>query len=279
MPYSLVFNILPLSNISPKYLEGKHLHALFLNVVNSINPELGQYLHDSQINKAFTISLLQTKIPPLKKEGLGGDQILQIKHNFPIQKYQNCWWRISLLDDSIFGKLTPLWLNLNPEKPWHLGNTDLYITSILGTAQVNQPWANAQSYEDLYQNADETNRLFKFIFATPTAFRQGKYDTALPTAEIIFNSLLKRWQKYSNLDFQELPIELIYPSYFNLKTEIISDNKTKFIGCVGEIHYRLFGEISATQIKQLNCLADYALYCGLGRKTTMGFGMLLRVDS
>lgn len=270
MPYSLVFNILPLSNLSPKFLEGKHLHALFLNVVNSIDPELAQYFHDSQINKAFTVSPLQLT------NTRNNNYILQFKHDHFIKEGQACWWRISLLDDSIFGKLTPLWLNLNPQKSWHLGNTDLYITSIFGTPNPQNCWANAQSYQDLYENADENNRVFKFNFSTPTAFRQGKYDTALPTAENVFNSLLRRWQKYSNLEFQELPIEQIQSSFFNINTEIISDKNTKFIGCVGNINYRLFGEVSATQIKQLNCLADYALYCGLGRKTTMGFGMIRR---
>lgn len=270
MPYSLIFNILPLSNLSPRFLEGKHLHALFLNVVSSVDQNLAQYLHDSQINKAFTISPLQLT------NAQNNNFILQFKHDKPIKLGQACWWRITLLDDSFFGKLTPLWLNLNPEKSWHLGNTDLYITSILGTPHVNQPWANAQSYEDLYQNADENNRIFKFIFATPTAFRQGKYDTALPSAESVFNGLLKRWNKYSEIEFQDLPIDLIYPCYFNINTEIVINNKTKFIGCVGEISFRLFGDVSPTQIKQLNCLANYALYCGLGRKTTMGFGMVKR---
>jgi CRISPR-associated endoribonuclease Cas6 len=277
MPYSLVFNILPLSPIYPNFLEGKHLHALFLKVVSSIDSDLGQYFHDSQINKAFTVSPLQTKNYPILKGGSREDNILQYQHFKPIPQGQNCWWRISLLDDSYFGKLTKLWLNLNPEKPWHLGSADLYITSILGTPQSQQPWANACSYEDLFNNASETERVFKFNVATPMAFRQGKYDNALPTADSVFNSLLKRWQKYSNIEFSDLPMDLIYPSYFNLRTEIILDKRSKFIGCVGEVHFRLFGDVDTLQIKQLNCLADFALYCGIGRKTTMGMGMIRRL--
>lgn len=279
MPYSLVFNILPLSPISPKYLEGRHFNALFLNFVSNIDPDLAQYLHDSQINKAFTISPLQTQFPPLAKGGLGGAQILQYQHNKAIPKGKACWWRISLLDDSIFGKLTKLWLNLNPEKPWHLGNADLYITSILGTPQSQQPWANACSYQDLFTNASETERVFKLIFVTPTAFRQGKYDTALPSADAVFNSLLKRWQKYSDIEFTDLSIDLIYPSFFRIETEIITDKNSKFIGCIGEVQYRLFGDVSPLQIKQLNCLADFAVYCGIGRKTTMGMGMCRRINN
>ncbi len=268
MPYSLVLNIIPLSSISPKYLEGRHLNALFLQVVNSVAPDLAQYFHDSQINKSFTISTLQTSTK---------NEFLHSYHSQSIPQNKSCWWRISLLDDSIFHQLTKLWLNLNPQKPWHLGNADLYITSILGTPRNEQPWANACTYQQLYEQASETERLFKFTFATPTAFRQGKYDTSLPTPESVFNSLLKRWQKYSNIEFMELPINQIYPSFFDIRTEIMSDKHGRFIGCIGNIHYRLFGDISSIQIKQLNALADFAIYCGVGRKTTMGMGMVRRV--
>ncbi|MCU0532618.1 MAG: CRISPR system precrRNA processing endoribonuclease RAMP protein Cas6 [Hydrococcus sp. Prado102] len=34
--------------------------------------------------------------------------------------------------------------------------------------------------------------------------------------------------------------------------------------------------IDPIQIQQLNALADFALYCGIGRKTTMGMGMVRR---
>jgi CRISPR-associated endoribonuclease Cas6 len=34
--------------------------------------------------------------------------------------------------------------------------------------------------------------------------------------------------------------------------------------------------VDAIAIKQINTLADYALYAGVGRKTPMGMGMLRR---
>ncbi|MFM8294970.1 MAG: CRISPR-associated endoribonuclease Cas6, partial [Microcystaceae cyanobacterium] len=53
MPHSLVFNLLPLSPIYPDYLSGRHLHALFLTLVSSVDLELGNNLHFSQAEKAF----------------------------------------------------------------------------------------------------------------------------------------------------------------------------------------------------------------------------------
>lgn len=274
MPHSLVLNLLPLSPISPGYSQGKHLHALFLNIVSHCDRSLGNYLHEQKTNKAFTIS-------PLQIVG-NKNQKIQYQHNKPIPVNTPCWWRISLLDENLFGKLTQLWLNINPEKPWHLGSAELKITSILGTSQPNQPWANAIPYDRLYTEASTTNNKFTFSFATPTTFGKRKQNDSLPTPENIFKSLLKRWNKYSNIEISEteLPLLSLFPSYFNIHTKVTKDySQSKLIGCVGDISYKAFGNINSQQIKYLNTLADFALYCGMGKKTTMGMGMVRRISN
>ncbi|HAJ62041.1 MAG TPA: CRISPR-associated endoribonuclease Cas6, partial [Cyanobacteria bacterium UBA8543] len=59
MPHSLVLNLLPQSPIPPQFLTGRHLHALFLTLVSSVDTQLGDYLHESKADKAFTLSPLQ----------------------------------------------------------------------------------------------------------------------------------------------------------------------------------------------------------------------------
>ena len=59
MPHSLVLNLLPQSPIPPQFLTGRHLHALFLTLVSSVDRTLGDRLHDSTADKAFTLSPLQ----------------------------------------------------------------------------------------------------------------------------------------------------------------------------------------------------------------------------
>jgi CRISPR-associated endoribonuclease Cas6 len=274
MPHSLVLNLLPQSPIPPQYLTGRHLHALFLTLVSSVDTTLGDRLHDSTADKAFTLSPLQIRG---QDHGKYKSQIssssLQYSHQQPIPAGTPCWWRISLLDDTLFSKLTQLWLNLNPNRPWHLGPADLYITSIQGTPQSIQPWANANTYAQLYEEASERNSSINLTFCTPTAFRQGQYDTTLPTRESVFNSLLSRWNKYSGIEFTQIAIESIFPSFVNIHTEILADSRSKFIGIIGEVNYKILGEIEPIQIKQINALADFALYAGIGRKTTMGMGM------
>ena len=140
MPHSLILNLVPRSAIPPGYLTGKHLHALFLTLVSSVNKPLGDRLHEQKTDKAFTLSPLQITQQSRR------DHLLLWEHARPIPPGTPCWWRISLLDDALFGNLTKLWLNLNPGHPWHLGPADLQITSVLGTPQSTQPWANFSTY-------------------------------------------------------------------------------------------------------------------------------------
>jgi CRISPR-associated endoribonuclease Cas6 len=278
MPHSLVLNLLPQSPIPPQFLTGRHLHALFLNLVSSVDRHLGDYLHESKADKAFTLSPLQV----VRSQNSGvrtQNHSLQWEHTKPIATGTPCWWRISLLDDTLFSKLTQLWLNLNPNHPWHLGPGDLHITSILGTPQSTQPWANAISYAQFYEQASESDRQIEFSFSTPTAFRQSQHDCALPTRDLVFNSLIKRWNQYSGIELPKTLIEPIFPSFFNIHTEMVADSRSKFIGCVGAMNFRLLGDVDSLTIKQINALADFALYSGVGRKTTMGMGMVRRLNN
>jgi CRISPR-associated endoribonuclease Cas6 len=270
MPHSLVLNLIPQSSIYPNFLTGRHMHALFLTLVSAVNPELGNDLHEAKIDKSFTLS-------PLQIYSNRSNLTLQYHHPKPIPAGTPCWWRISLLDDRLFGQLTKLWLNLNPQRAWHLGSADLTISSIQGTPQSTQPWANACSYRELFDRASDTNRILRLVLATPTSFRQGKFDSALPTRECVFNSLLSRWHKHSGIELVDLSLDSIFPSAFDIRTEISNDYIGKFIGAIGDIKYQIMGDINPLQIKQINTLADFTLYAGVGRKTPMGMGMTRRL--
>jgi CRISPR-associated endoribonuclease Cas6 len=271
MPHSLVLNLLPTSPIPPGYLSGKHLHALFLTLVSSVDRELGDRLHEQKTDKAFALSPLQIA----KRQSW--EHLLQWEHKQPIPPGTSCWWRVSLLDDSLFSHLTRLWLNLNPAHPWHLGPADLQITSILGTPQSTQPWASFSTYAQLYEQASDRERQIDLGFCTPTAFRHTQFDCALPTRESVFGSLLRRWNQYSDMEFPETLMEFIFPSFFEIRTEMVADSRSKFIGCVGVMNFRILGEVDPLIVKQINALANFALYAGVGRKTPMGMGMVRRL--
>jgi CRISPR-associated endoribonuclease Cas6 len=69
----------------------------------------------------------------------------------------------------------------------------------------------------------QTNREFDFLFATPSPFRQGKFDSALPTRELVFNSLLNRWNRYSGIPFYSIALDSIFPSFFDIQTKLADE--------------------------------------------------------
>ncbi|WP_448561804.1 CRISPR-associated endoribonuclease Cas6 [Trichothermofontia sp.] len=268
MPYSLVLNLLPRSPISQLHLTGRHLHALFLDLVRSVDPELATMLHQQEVDKAFTLSPLQV--------GQRVGHVLQWQHDRAIPAGTPCWWRISLLDDALFRRLGHLWLKLSPAKVWRLGGADLQVVSVLGTRQSQQPWASFATYAELYEGASDQERQIHLQFSTPTTFRQTKFDAALPTKEAVFQSLFYRWHKYSGIAFDKAILEPIYPSFFDIRTEIAIESRSKFIGCVGTVTFQILGEVEPEIVKQINALADFAFFSGVGRKTPMGMGMVKR---
>jgi CRISPR-associated endoribonuclease Cas6 len=268
MPYSLVLNLIPKAPIPSSHLTGRHLHALFLDLVRSVDPDLGTKLHQQETTKAFTLSPLQRITKQLKS--------LQWEQKQAIAAGTPCWWRISLLDDGLFGQLAHLWLNLSSQQAWRLGGTELQVASILSSPMSQHPWANYVSYQDLYEAAAEDDRQIHLQFLTPTLFRRRDYDTSLPTPELIFQSLLRQWNQYGDRVIPETIVEYLYPSFFNIRTEITQDGRSKFIGCVGDLTLKVLGDASPETIKQINALADFAFYCGVGKKTPMGMGMLRR---
>jgi len=271
MPYSLVLNLVPKSDIPKSHLNGRNLHALFLDLVSSVDRELGDRLHQQTGKKAFTLSSLQTIAY--------GNRNLQFQPDRLIKAGTQCWWRISLLDDALFGKLMHLWLSLISTRVWCLGGTDLQVVSVLGTPQMNQPWASFATYTQIYEQASESDRTIQLEFFTPTTFRLTKYDCPLPSKELIFQSLLRRWNEYSDNQFTEDLLEPIFPSYFNIRSEIVMDGRSKLIGCVGAIAFQILGEVDPIVTKQINTLANFAIYAGVGRKTTMGLGITKRIPN
>ena len=288
MPHSLVINLVPETPIPPGFTAGKSLHALFLTLVSHFDKDLGDRLHANQANKAFTLSPLQL----LQRPERPAAPSLRWRYRKPISAGTHCWWRISLLDDRLFRHLTPLWLGFNPDRPWHLGPANLHITSILGTPQSTQPWANFCNYANLYDRAAASQRKLALQFHTPTAFRQGTYDSALPSPERVFGSLLRRWNHYSDRQFSSEILTVLRPSSFEIRTEVAVDPRHQFqatgakinpcnhfVGCVGRVTYEILGAPDPEVCQQLNTLADFALYAGVGRKTPMGMGIATRIDT
>ncbi|MCU0534749.1 MAG: CRISPR-associated endoribonuclease Cas6, partial [Hydrococcus sp. Prado102] len=65
-----------------------------LQLVSYVDRDLATHLHDSHADKAFTLSPLQIS---------QAQNILQWECHKPIPAGTPCWWRVSLLDENLFG--------------------------------------------------------------------------------------------------------------------------------------------------------------------------------
>ena len=78
------------------------------------------------------------------------------------------------------------------------------------------------------------------------------------------------------LQFQIIPLRdfrLYKYTVDNQHLKVALYNGSKFIGCVGQVSYKIMGEVEPEIIKQVSAIADFALYAGVGRKTPMGMGI------
>ena len=288
MPQSLVINLVPEAVIPKQYLDSQHLQKLFLTLVSTVDPELGRILQADSQNRSFTLSPLQIPDPKNNRlssrklkfflpRDLSGQSLLQYQYPTDIPAGVHCWWRISLLDDALFEDLSHAWERQLTQKTWFLGPTRLHITNLFSSSNQPSDWASQQTYSELYESASDTDRTVQFQFLTPAVFRQGSYDSPMPTREALFHSLRKRWNRYSGLAFAPSVINSIIPGEFELQTATVVTSQLKCVGCLGLLTFNLIGDVDELTIKRINTLADFAVYSGVGRNNTQGMGIVRRV--
>jgi CRISPR-associated endoribonuclease Cas6 len=170
--------------------------------------------------------------------------------------------RITLLKQELLAPL--LWglhINLGSEimlagVPCRLGNS----------IDISQ----ASSFRELAQLPTQNTIELKFL--SPTSFKQAGKIQPFPLPELVFGSLLRRWNAFS-------PSELKFPSVewnaqvsaFEMKTYALKLEAGAEIGAEGWVKYRF---LDAEQARIATILAHFARFAGVGRKTAMGMGQV-----
>ncbi|MEM6253908.1 MAG: CRISPR-associated endoribonuclease Cas6 [Cyanobacteria bacterium P01_D01_bin.156] len=275
MPESLVISLVSESTIPHQYLRGHYLYRLFLALVSAVDSNLSQTL---QTKPAFTLSPLQ--ISPQSPAITNNLKFLMPQQqgtvsftNTSIPAGAHCWWRISLLDDTLFAHISPRLAKVAARQPWYLGPSRLHITNFLPT---NIPeWTNHASYSQLYQQASDRHLEMTLKLLTPAVFCQGNQESPLPTRDAIFHGLRKCWNRYSGLVFAPNTIAPISAKTFDLKTVpmAVGNNETT-VGCLGAIAFQISPTADPLTIKRINALVSFSRYCGIGQKTTLGLGLV-----
>ncbi len=257
MPYSFVIELYSQNEIRESHLVPRIQYALALNIIRTVEPALSAYLHDQSSNKSITL------------------RTLWHKNNF-------LTLRLTLLDDILFEKFATVLIDACiPVFP--LNDIAVKISKITSSNESENFWAGYKPYKEIYENASHENLSFRFNLITPVCFKKGDSYMPFPLPDLFFKSLHKRWNEYSEIKFDDSLTELfekhIAANNFQLETKYLTDKNIKFTGATGKVNFKITGKPPKEFIHYINTLADYVYFAGVGIKTTMGMGQVVRVDT
>ncbi|MBA7586214.1 CRISPR-associated endoribonuclease Cas6 [subsurface metagenome] len=135
-----------------------------------------------------------------------------------------------------------------------------------------------QSYQGILDSAS-AGRQVDLEFLSPTTFRSGGKNIIFPQPELVFGSYLNKWQTFSPIKLDDsLPswFDKVMVARYRLQTHILDFGSYREVGFTGKCRFELDKATPDKVVVTLNALADFALYCGTGAKTTMCMGQTRR---
>ena len=276
MIYSLAVRLTPTRTATVRATLGHQAHAAFLRTVRQSDPAPAEVLHTPQFQmRPFTVS-------PLLGVPRASNGMVTVN---PDEDY---FLRFTVLYAPIFQQFMARFLRGQRQPVLRLGRALFLVREILATPG-SSPWANYTSFAQLYHQARAETEI-ELKFTSPTVFsfgsKAGGHKTVpLPEPTLVFRSLMKRWNAFAlpelSLDkaLLEYVEENVVVKRYRLKTRMQRFSRSPQVGFVGPVTFKLMGrtETGDSFRRQLNLLADYAFYSGIGYKTTMGMGQCSRV--
>jgi CRISPR-associated endoribonuclease Cas6 len=286
--FSILLRLHPIEEgwVSPS--SGSQAHAAFLDIVHQNDPTLAEQLHQPNQRRPFTVGLLQgfnhlsaTQL----EEVITKNQKVQV---LPGQVY---WLRITMLDSRVFGMFIQHLITKPRTFIIRLGEARFEVSRLIGSPDPNNasnPWATYSSFAELRKLAT-AQRYYEFEFATPTAFSMGqqhwgKLMKLLPEPAFVFESLAKQWETFApehlrmasnDLTARQLAAwceENLIVTRYTLETRYLPSGKFAQAGFQGKIMYEMKGTPTSPEAAWLTPLAHFALFSGVGYKTSVGMG-------
>lgn len=284
MPFSLLVQGYPKDNVPAIQVQGPAVQGMFLHLLEDVDPTVVRRLHEDHRYRPYTLSPLGLGEPtpnPFQEGNMRqGFQGFRLSRSRRIVAGTPCYLRITLLEDTLFPTFSQYFLR-RPEPTFRLGQTEFVVTNVQGSSGDDNSWSAYCSYPDLIERASHTDRRIALSFLTPTSFSAGDVDLPLPLPRLVFRSFMKRFEEFYHVaflpDFEE-QVER-YAGISNLwhvNTDIIKAKKVYLLGFTGRVTYDIHRKASPDLVFQMNLLADYAFFCGTGKKTTVGMGQTVR---
>lgn len=242
---------------------GKMLHAWLFGRIKRWDAALARTLHESSELKPFTISPVRGAFRQCSR---GTIQVLP---------GCECWFRWTWLDP-VTESLSDAIAEELPGERIVLGPLEMEVEAVY-TREEEHPWAGRMSYADLWDhNIAREDPVLVLRFESPTTFRSQGRNRPLPGPELVFRTLLDKWQRWSAVDLSGLEEVLnrqIDIASFRIRSERMEGNRYPEVGFVGSVAYSL-RRVDPLLRGAVHALASYAFFAGVGAKTAMGFGQV-----
>ncbi len=234
------------------------LHAWFLEQIRQIDPALSAELHDNQAEKAFTLSGFLADTNP----------VIQTNRtiNFSAANTYRC--QITALNKSLCAVL----------KRWQPPHTIALRNNVFSITQRKINLA-ATTYKTLWDNTNLDDEL-NLNFLSATAFHKNGNHMPLPIPENLFHSYLRRWNIFSDYQFDHEEFlawvrEGVVLLRHNIRSSKVQPGKQGSVtGFMGSIQLGITNKAQyQVDFSHLaHALVAAAPYFGTGHKVTFGLG-------
>ena len=275
MPISTLISLIPQTDVTLRPTMGHHAHAAFLAIMRESDPDLAETLHAQSTQKPFTVS-------PLIAEGKQRENLLHIKAG------TDCKLRYTFLDDALFKSFGKTFLTA-PLPTIRLGSARFQVKQWVSHATEEHNWSGTATYAELIQSAKMDTRM-SFRFYSPTAFRRltprGQKSRNHTYLDLVrcYQSWINKWNAFAPIKLDRAEILAFISDHAQVtsvttKSRALNFGRHTEVGWVGTCACVFYPEnsLDAHLVRTVNCLADFAFYCGTGYKTTMGMGQTRRI--
>ena len=244
-------------------VHGRLMHAAFFSLLEGIDPALSAYVHDTQQQKAFTVSEL-----------FGLPETARRKTGLLVNSDTQFFWRVTAWNNLLTQSIQAI----SPGTELRIGSLNLVIQAcLLSPEEHREAGFLTEEYLMAACFSVPSVQEITFSFRSPVSFRCFDRDFPWPQPEYIFGSLIDKWA------MTDCPLSVDRPAVYALSQNLLprrwhgrshtvylkKDRGT--LAFDGEFTYGT-AHLSTEEQQLLLLLAQFSVFSGVGRLTGHGLG-------
>lgn len=273
---ALVFHLKALQGGKLPATHGQFVHGAFLSILKDLSIDHFESVHrPNQPERPFTVSSLHgpfSKGIELSLIGNGDESSL------PIQEGEEYWIRVTCLTR----ELTSILLKIleTPPRWMRIRNLNFLIS---GISSNTHRLSGMASYADLHHQYLKKDFIpsqqIVLNFMSATAIRQQGRHQLFPLPSLIFPRLLKRWNRFSPVQINEITADdferSLMISGYQLHTHMLDFGaEGRKIGFAGYCQYHYSAKADPHVLRVVHLLGHFSFFSGIGYGTPRGMGQV-----